>query len=867
MVLIVYRRVSYAVVVFALLLMVGCGNGDDDDGGGGGGDTTPLYSLSGSVSAAAGTVADSDVNDPNALNIANDTYLTAQPLPNPVTVGGYVNVRLTGATGRSWLFGDRSDFFSLSLVAGQVITLTIADAATADLDLFLWDADGTTLLASAEGVTATEQITAPSTGDLFIEIFANDGASNYVLTTGQTLLSLSAAHRLSALDDFVPGEMIVRFKEQATVSDNSLATPQRLALPAGVAHKAGRTGRAELMGFATKTAVSPSVASPAASSATPLERAGISVEKRETIALLKLLRRRSDLLYAEPNYRRYATATPDDPLYVNQWHYPLIKLPQAWDITTGGAGVIVAVIDTGVVLSHPDLVGQLVPGYDFIQSPRSARDGDGIDSNPDDPGDGGIVGSSSFHGTHVAGTIAAASDNGMGVAGIAWSASIMPLRVLGRFGGTDYDIIQAVNFAAGFENDSGTLPPQRADIINLSLGGSGSSQASQDAYTAARNAGVIIIAAAGNNNSSQLFYPASYDGVVSVSAVDIDKQRAPYSNFGSRVDVAAPGGNTSRDVNGDGYPDGVLSTLADDSSGVIQTTYNFYQGTSMAAPHVAGVAALMKAVAVNGVLTPAGFDSLLVSGDITEDLGDSGRDDIFGHGLIDAYAAVVTAQGGGSIPPALISNPTALNFGTSATRQILTLENGGDGVLSVNPPTSTEAWLSISPESVDGDGNGTYSVDVDRSGLPNGVYTADISVTSSENSLLIPVIMQKSDFSFTADVGRQYILLVDPETLETVSTESVDAVNGEYLFSFSQVPAGSYQIFTGSDLNNDNFICDTAESCGAYLTLDGPVTLDVSADQSGLDFPSGFSIGVSGAAAQAGSRLPKLRRSRLKQLE
>ncbi|MHC4452868.1 MAG: S8 family serine peptidase, partial [Planctomycetota bacterium] len=379
---------------------------------------------------------------------------------------------------------------------------------------------------------------------------------------------------------------------------------------------------------------------------------------------------RGDVGAADLNHLRRATATPNDELYVSQWHYPLINLPQAWDVTTGTSDTLVAVIDTGVVRGHPDLEGSLPTeegnGYDFISSASSANDLDGIDPDWNDEGNpSDAILASSFHGTHVTGTIAAATNNQEGVAGINWNAQIMPLRVLGRGGaGSAFDIQQAVLYAAGLPNDSNTLPDRRADIMNLSLGGSGSSQAEQQIYTMARDAGVIIVAAAGNESSPVPSYPAAYDGVVSVSAVGPTKELAPYSNFGNSVDVAAPGGDMSEDLDGDGQLDGVLSTLSQDFF-LFPYIYDYYQGTSMASPHVAGVASLMKGL--NPDLTPAGFDALLVSGELTDDLGASGRDDRYGHGLINAIKAVTAGGGPGPVDPELVVTPRALNFGTDTT--------------------------------------------------------------------------------------------------------------------------------------------------------------------------------------------------------
>jgi serine protease len=522
-------------------------------------------------------------------------------------------------------------------------------------------------------------------------------------------------------------------------------------------------------------------------------------------------------------------AEPNDSHYSLQWHYPLINLPQAWDITTGNSNVIVAVIDTGVLLNHPDLQGQLTPGYDFISDTfglTNANDGDGIDPNPDDPGDN-PNGGSSFHGTHVAGTIAARTNNSSGVAGIAWNAKIMPLRALGVEGGWSFDIREALEYAAGLANDSGTLPSQTADVINMSLAGPDWSQSEQELFDELHNThNIIVVAAAGNDAVSTPFYPASYNNVVSVSAVDASVSLAYYSNFGSSIDVAAPGGGDTPDLNADGYYDGVLSTTADDSGLSIDFVYAFYQGTSMATPHVAGVAALMKSV--HSSLTPGEFDTLLSAGTITQDIGSPGRDNLFGHGLIDAYKAVVAAQdlagGGTEIPPVLVVNPTSINFGASLTSISLSVQNGGGGTLTVDTSSDDADWLTVN-----GSGLGTYTAVVNRTGLEDNVYNAVITFTSSANTVEVNVIMQVQSDIIKGDVGRLYVLLIDPDTFETLPglQDAVNANNGLYNYSIGNVPAGTYHIYAGSDPNNDTFICDTAEACGAYLTLENPTIITV----------------------------------------
>jgi serine protease len=575
----------------------------------------------------------------------------------------------------------------------------------------------------------------------------------------------------------------------------------------------------------------------------------MSYQKRQTLQQIKRLRQRADVEYAEPNYIRQAYRVPNDTHYNLQWHYPAINLPQAWDITTGnitsgsraGTDVIVAVVDTGVYLEHPDFTGQLVTGYDFISDPVNAGDDSGIDDNPDDPGDGAQINSSSWHGTHVAATVAASSNNNSGVAGVAWGAKIMPLRVLGKEGGTSHDIIQSILYAARLANDSDTIPTQQADIINLSLGGGGFSQAEQDAYTAVRNAGVIIVAAAGNENTAQLSYPASYAGVISVSATDFANEHAPYSNFGTGIDVAAPGGNSGADLNNDGFGDGVLSAIADDSSGNRKPAFNFYSGTSMAAPHVAGVFALMRAVHPN--ISPDEIDTLLESSKITTDFGPLGRDDIFGHGLIDAFKAVQEAQklaNGGVLPPqpALITaDPNQLTLGADSGATLMLSNQGGESA-SITSFSNDTNWLTVSPDTIDGDGLGLYQITIDRTGLSDSSYlgTITFNINTGEN-LKIQVSMLVGTLNNTGNAGKNYILLIDSNNEVIDQATPIISGNGIFNYRFTNVPAGLYQIVGGSDIDNDGFLCQLAETCGGYPTINALSNIEVSnTDISNLDF-------------------------------
>jgi len=614
------------------------------------------------VPAAEAAMDSDDGGNPDAIYIPNDTPTTAQTLPNPVVVNGYVHQPGTGPEDQSHASGDIVDVYQVRLRAGQRVTLTMAgDGVQADLDLGLADLDGNLLDASA-GQMRVESLTVKQDGDYLALVGANRGASRYELRIDQAQGRAAPSLRLS--DRFVAGEAIVRFSERAAGTRSVLQTQAGImgALEGRENEPRQRNallnlaGLRQIEGYRTLASIESPGFPGGFQPPEPVAR-----DKLATLYQLKTLALDPEVELAGLNYIRQILFTPNDPHYPLQWHYPQISLPQAWDVTTG-ANVIVAVVDTGLVFSHPDLQGQWVAGYDFIKDPVNAGDGDGIDPNPEDVGDN-PDGGSSFHGTHVSGTLAAATNNAVGVAGIAFGAKIMPLRVCGRTNCTDYDIEQAIRFAAGLANDSGTTPPRRADVINLSIGGPGFTPGSQAVYDQVRAAGVIMVAAAGNDGVSEMNYPAAFAGVIAVGAVDINKALAPYSNFGSWVSVVAPGGNTGQDVNGDGKPDGVLSTATSDGSGALVNGYAVWQGTSMATPHVAGVATLMKAVAPS--LTPQRFAELLTSGALTDDLGASGKDDQFGYGLINARKAV-TAVGGGSGGASRVIDSSLLNFGINA---------------------------------------------------------------------------------------------------------------------------------------------------------------------------------------------------------
>ncbi|HEU5435932.1 MAG TPA: S8 family peptidase [Telluria sp.] len=331
----------------------------------------------------------------------------------------------------------------------------------------------------------------------------------------------------------------------------------------------------------------------------------------------ELMARDPSVEYAEPDTIMVPMMTPTDTYYNQQWHYfetaGGLRLPAAWD-KASGTGVKVAVIDTGY-RPHVDLSGQILAGYDFISNLSTAADGNGRDSDASDPGDsttqnqcgaGVPARSSSWHGTHVAGTVAARTNNGAGVAGVAYNAKVVPVRVLGKCGGYTSDIADGIIWASGGAVAGVPANANTAKVINMSLGGGGAcGSTTQNAINGARSRGTVVIIAAGNSNTNVSgFTPANCAGVVAVAAVGRTGGKASYSNYGALVDVAAPGG--------DGVStDRVLSTLNNGTTTPGADVYAWYQGTSMAAPHVAGVAALM--LSKNGTLTPDQIEATLKS--------------------------------------------------------------------------------------------------------------------------------------------------------------------------------------------------------------------------------------------------------------
>ena len=555
--------------------------------------------------------------------------------------------------------------------------------------------------------------------------------------------------------------------------------------------------------------------------------------RRATLRAVHALWRSGDVDWAEPVFLRKPLREPDDEFYGLQWHYELIGLPNAWDVTTGDDSIIVAVIDTGSS-SHSDLQGRWVAGYDFISDADNALDGDGRDSDPTDPGDRAYGSSSSFHGTHVAGTIAARTNNGEGVAGINWQGKVMPLRVLGLYGGTSVDIAEAIRFAAGLPNASGTVPAQRANVINMSLGGPGFSNTTADAIAAARAAGVVVFASSGNAGTTDPLYPAAYDGVISVGAVGPNATRAYYSSYGSTLDLVAPGGDMRADRDADGYVDGVLSTMMFDDQTPTEAWYAFYQGTSMACPHAAGVAALMYAV--EPTLTPDQVEQILTG--TAEDLGPTGRDDEYGAGLIDPLAAVLAARAvvEPPAPPKLSLATTAVMLEEGETSARIRVRNvGGSKLLVESLEVVTQApapWLFATRALSASDSTDTSAIDlaVDREGLADGVYFGRVRVTSNGGTTDIQVLLRVESVPPGPPNVDVYVRAVNVQTGEIARQIIVNPLTG-LAFALDGLAPGRYRLEAGTDPNNNGKLFEVGELGGVYPLESAPILIDLAAGE------------------------------------
>lgn len=527
---------------------------------------------------------------------------------------------------------------------------------------------------------------------------------------------------------FVPGQMIVKLKPTATLLPQS----EMSAMGFETAPRPTSGDREFIYN------ISPTIIGPL-STLQAINR---------TKEMLRTMLQRPDIEYAQLNYYYQIQVRPNDVRFSEQWHYfdrgagnnespGGIGLPTKWDSDKGSPNIVVAVIDTGILPNHADIAGSsnLIAGYDMISNSFIGNDGDGRDNDPTDPGDamaaddcfpGSPARSSSWHGTHVAGTIGVGrTNNRTGVAGVNWDVSLQAVRVLGKCGGTSADINDAIRWAAGLAVPNVPNNATPARVINMSLGGGGScsnAPATQSAINDAVNAGTTVVVAAGNSaQDAANFQPASCDNVITVAASDYRGHLVSrYSNFGDTVEIMAPGGDVSRDDDGDGNPDGVLS--------MIQGGYAYYNGTSMASPHAAGVAALL--LSEDPSRTPQQIAQLIKDSAVSRSTTQCPEK--CGAGLLSASAAVP--------PPGvqLRISPSALSLGVGVQGTVTaTLTQGGQPLagktVAFSSASSGIARVLTSNLTTDSAGDAKATVE----GVAAG--NATVSVTAAGASKMVAV--------------------------------------------------------------------------------------------------------------------------------
>lgn len=488
---------------------------------------------------------------------------------------------------------------------------------------------------------------------------------------------------------------------------------------------------------------------------------------------MRRVRLHPDVAWVEPNVlvKRLQTVTPNDTNFSSQWHLQVpsvsspvnpaaMNLPNAWALTTGSTGtpVVVAVVDGGVRFDHPDLAAlgaRLLPGYDLVSDVDVANDGGGRDSDASDPGDWVTsaeaqtptyatcdVANSSWHGTFITGQIAAATDNGMGVAGINWGARILPVRVAGKCGALVSDLLDGVRWAAGLPVAGVPTNNNPARVINLSFGGDAPCNALyQDTINAATDAGALVVVAAGNG-SGALQRPADCQRVMTVAAVRKDGAKTSYSSFGPQVALSAPGGS---DESG-----GVNLLLSTDNAGTTlpgSNGYGYKQGTSFAVPQAVGVASLM--LDVNDALTPSALMDRMKQAAAARGHVDAGYGQCAlptsglcncttttcGAGLLDASTSVQLARG-----PAAVISP----IGTVTPGTAISLDGSASVALSGFNIVSHQ-WTQVSGPTVAITDASTAVAGVS---LPNAQATYVFRLTVTD------------DFTPTARSGRDTVTVV-----------------------------------------------------------------------------------------------------------
>ncbi len=503
--------------------------------------------------------------------------------------------------------------------------------------------------------------------------------------------------------------------------------------------------------------------------------------------------------------------SPNDQLYTSlQWNMRLAAFPAAWSRTVGKSSQVLAFLDTGFQIGHPDLAPRfLKSSYDFISDPLNSGDGDGVDPDPSEPTPFGKA--TLFHGTYVSGIAGAVTNNKIGVAGATWNPKLLGLRVFGVRGSTSYDRIQALRYLQGLPNDSKRILPlsERPRLLNMSYLLYSPTKAEYEEIQGLARRNVLMVAAMGNEakNLTTPVYPAAWPEVIAVGAVGPDGRKTAYSNTGPFIEIAAPGGTT---IAG---PGGVVSTWAysDPRNGKLVYGYNSFLGTSVATPHVLSTLALMDAVYPD--ITMAEARSVLRA--TVHDSGPSGWDSSYGYGLLDAGRAVAEAARRWRSPSAAVS-PLTIDFGTDKSRGTVRIRNSGGGALArfrLLPVGKPSGRLSFDFDRFFAPA--VLTVALDRKGLLPGLFKDRYELRTNAGSVFLDYVFESP---IPTPKGPLVVRLLDG-TRVLAETKADGAGN----FRFSGVPLGLHRLVAGVDQNGNGKLGDPQE-----WFLDMPVRIGIS---------------------------------------
>jgi hypothetical protein len=771
------------------------------------------------------TVMDSDIPNTDYLAYSsNDTVSAAQTLINPSIVTGFVGG------------SDPIDAFKVSTTSSMFVNLDVVDYVnnTKELRLKIYESNGDVRSFSYTSASVEENMTIllPSSGDYIIAVDDLNGSSKYILTLGQRYSDSSLEVSTDFIPDYIPGKFIgykselIKNVSRIGSSENNKKQIQEATIDLFelTGERFDNPGLKELTILPQakiqleQSSVPKKSLNSNVSGLAPLSQK--QLDYLDDWSMLQELRSlKSDIIF-DFNYESEISSFTRDPLYPYQWNIQRVNLEPALNaIGQDVKDVAVAVIDSGgptpnsLAWNQSNLIDG---GYDFYYGNSNSIDALALSN---------YTGEKISHGTHVSTTIAA-KNNGESVNGYAVKA--LNINVFQSGGLTNTNLWgNAVLYAAGLTNSSGRVAPNTTPIkvINLSLGNRTQQPYPTSACAVIGDAiaqGITVVAAAGNEQeeiAGLVSYPAACPGVISVGATHSGGGITSYSQQNAYVDISAPGGDSS-DRDGNGIPDHVLA-FGNDAGDVMKA---FSSGTSMASPQVAAAIALMYSV--DSSMTPSRVDNMLAAGELSDDRGVSGRDDIFGYGELNVAKLIENVNEDiSSSTTYAYSSASYLDFGSSSTQLTLDLNKVGDGTLSVSSYTAdSPTGFSYNASAADSNGFGTYTILIDRTSIIDGEFSNTIYFNlSNGESVGVRIYYNVGTLRSRANIGKAYFGMYDASD-DSLWGSFEATLDGVASFLASDVPAGNYYIITSTDNDNDNTICSAGELCEFYPKLSGSAT-------------------------------------------